>query len=143
MRAVDVDALARYRDALARQVHQADAHGHSSYSEPRTHPAVSPARQRLSSSHTRSPTYFSSTPQPARPEADSMWGTLSTNSFVNATPSRGRRPDAGQGTDKLATLMESIRQFEVRLNSEEHRFLCPPSFPRVPFSLPPLMLPLF
>ena len=54
MRAVDVDALARYRDALARQVHQADAHGHSSHSEPRTHPAVSPARQRLSSSHTRS-----------------------------------------------------------------------------------------
>jgi len=71
---VDVSALTRYREALARQIAQASANGHDSRVMP-----SSPAHQRLSTSllnGTHSPAYVSSTPQPiCTPQSlDHMWG---------------------------------------------------------------------
>ena len=136
MRVVDGGALARYRDAVSRQVKQqghtnGDTHVHTPYSQRGTHPAASPARQSMGESKMHSPAYFSSTPQPFL--TDSMWGAPSTSSKSAANPWQSRGTAPGQGPNKLSKLLESIRQFEAHLDREEHRFLCPP----FPLQLPP------
>jgi len=137
MRVVDGGALARYRDAVSRQVNQqghnngdthvqqghtnGDTHVHTSYSQRGAHPAASPARQSMGASKMPSPAYFSSTPQPGL--TDSMWGTPSTTSKSAANPWQNRGTALAQGPDKLSKLLESLRQFEAHLDREEHRFL--------------------